>query len=84
MPGKGSRKRYQEKRGYIIPNPTSFSKSEEGSRYQYDTRIANKFAGWSTKQRDAGLTPTFKNFYNELPDEDKKTITVTEVFKSTE
>lgn len=79
---KGSRRRYMENTGFRKPKDHVSSKSENGIRYQYDDRIWNKFTKWSSKQRDAGLTPTFRDFYNALPDEDKKTITVTEVFKN--
>lgn len=81
--GKGARRRYQERRRLLKQSkPTTYSRSEDGSRYEYDNQIANKFAGWSTKQRDAGKVPTFRDFYKELPEEDKSTITVTEVFKN--
>lgn len=78
---KGSHRRYLEKKGFLKPKPTSFSRSEEGMRYQYDNRIANKFAGWSSKQRDAGKIPTFRDFYNDLGRDDQNQITVTEIFK---
>jgi len=81
--GKGARRRYQERRRLLNQSkPSTYSRSEEGIRYQYDNRIANQFAGWSSKQRDAGQTPTFRDFYNELEPDDQNQITVTEIFKN--
>jgi hypothetical protein len=80
--GKAARRRYMEKRGLIAPKPTSFSRSEDGTRYEYNDRIASKFAGWSTVQRNAGKVPTFKEFYNQMEPDDKALVTATEVFKS--
>jgi hypothetical protein len=80
---KNSNRRYLERTGFIQPKPKSFSRSEEGNRYEYDSRIAGKFAGWSSVQRNAGKTPMFKEFYHTLDQDDKALVTVTEVFKNT-
>lgn len=84
MSGKGARRRYLESKGFIKPKTTVLSRSEGGRRYQYDTRIANRFAHWSTAQRDAGKVPMFGEFYNELPPDDQQQITITQIFTNNE
>lgn len=79
-----SKRRYLEKKGFLKPKPTIFSKSEDGKRYQYNVRIANKFSGWSTGQRDKGINPLFSVFYEGLEKEFKEQITVTQIFKDNE
>lgn len=82
---KNSHRRYLERKGFIKPKDhSSFSKSEEGVRYEYNDRIWNKFTKWSTKQRDDGKVPLFRDFYNELTPENKEQITVTQIFKDNE
>lgn len=78
---KNSHRRYLERNGFRKPKDNSFSKSEAGVRYEYNDRIWNKFTRWSTKQRDAGIAPTFKDFYNELTPENQEQIIVTQIFK---
>lgn len=78
-------KEYLIKKGFLKPKDHStLSRSEGGKRYQYNVRIANKFAGWSTGQRDKGITPLFADFYKGLEQEFKEQITVTEIFKDNE
>lgn len=81
---KESSRRYLEKKGFLKPKPTTFSRSENGVRYQYDDRIARRFAGWSYTQRKAGKEPVFGDFYNVLPKQDQATISVTQIFKDNE
>lgn len=76
------KRRYLESKGFINPKPTSLTRSEDGTRYEYDLRIANMFTKWSSEKRDSGQAPTFGDFYNDLNNDDKHRIIVTEVFKS--
>ena len=80
---KDSRRRYYERAGFIKPKDNStFSRSEDGKRYQYDNRIANMFTKWSSDRRDKGIMPMFGDFYSELKQEDREQIAVTEIFKN--
>lgn len=80
-----SKRRYLIKKGFLKPKDNApLSRSEGGKRYQYDHNIANKYSGWSRKQRDQGITPTFKAFLNELQPGDKEQISITEIFKDNE
>jgi hypothetical protein len=75
--GKGARRRYQERRRRLKQSkPTSFTRTEGDIRYEYNHRIANLFAGWSTQQRDKGITPVFGDFYNQLQQEDRDHVTI--------
>jgi hypothetical protein len=70
-------KQYAVKHGLIAKKPATFKKTEFGQVYEYSTSIANLFCGWSAQRRDNNQDYSFREFYEQLPEEKKAAVAVT-------
>ena len=74
-----ARRKYLIKKGFIPEPAINLKRTENNIRYEYPTGLAVPFQKWSSQQWNVGKTPLFKEFYEQLAEEQKKEIIITNV-----
>lgn len=70
------RREYLLRKGYHVPppDPVEIKRTEDGIVYKYHPRFVIPFTKWASQQRDQNAQPLFKNFYDQLTEDERKEI----------
>jgi hypothetical protein len=67
------------RKGLFVDSPQSFNRTEGGICYHYPLAIQKLYDGWAANRRVFDKPYSFKDFFNQLPDDRRGEVTVTQL-----